>query len=407
MSRRNGILVVNPLGAVGLTAQKVWILGLAESVFPQTRSDHLLIDLQARQRLLDAGVALPDVRHLQSVEEALFHLVLATADIELSLSYPRRDLHGQVLGPSPFLGHFADVPPAPNLPLASEHEASLQRMCSQHGSVRRLDRAQIEYSRHSCLSAGLHSGFFGTYLSIADGLWHLEDLIEYARCPFRWLMLLSSRTPKSVTVGHLQVHALRAAFQTPEATPDERFALAMTELDQVARCHPLVFPQLTWPMTRHDLQQRLKVALQGETLQRPDAVILAGSQEITTALPVELRSVPLVLHLDRLDDTPDGPLLTLYGMPATHLATGWLAVSLEAAGARLGSWYDLENDRRSRLLLTNSSEARRAKYGLQRHLERIDQQLRRGYAVPTPSYTACRGCTLADVCRASHHRGAA
>ena len=407
LSRRGGVTVVNPLGAVGLTGEKVWLLGLAQGIFPQSRQDHPLIDLHDRERLRTAGIDLPDVTHLQGVEAAQFHLVLAVASGELVLSAPRRDLQGQALALSPYLDHFAELPAPPDLPLASKLETSLQEMGHGLGTKSCQRRAQVERERHAQLLLGQYCGDFGRMFHTADQPWSLPDLTEYARCPFRWLVMVALGLPQEMNAGRLQVSALRVACSAPDAAPAERLTLALQYLDRVAERRPVDLPAVSWPLTRLDLQKVLETALHGDVLQRPGDVLLEGAGPVTVPLGSASAPLQLRLSLDRLDQTPQGKRLTLYGPPPADVALGWLAAGLAASGADYGSWYDPATNRRSFLLRRDAAQARRARAELEQRLRRLDRQVVQGHILPIPSYTACQGCTVASVCRARHHRGAA
>jgi ATP-dependent helicase/nuclease subunit B len=91
-----------------LHAPYVFVMGLGERSFPRLTAPHSLLDDAQRQRLQQAGIALPLADDALAGEMLLFYQVVTSARQLLTLSYPAVDERGQGLLPSSFLASVLD-----------------------------------------------------------------------------------------------------------------------------------------------------------------------------------------------------------------------------------------------------------------------------------------------------------
>jgi hypothetical protein len=382
-----GVQVLDPLSVVGSSYARVWVLGLADSVFPRAQQDHPLLDLHARTQLRAAGIPLRDVRQLGAAEASQFHMVLTAAREDLVLSAPQSDAQGRPLYLSPFLERLGTLPAPPSSSPVSRLEVVLDRAQAGQLSSSQTGHAATEAARVD----QPQGGDFGQIAAIQNRNWTLQDLQQLNQCPFRWLVL-----------GHFgqvrrdvrQDAVLHAAFTTAAASPAQRLTAARLANLQADNS----------PLGTVGLLDR---ALQGRVLCPTAQPLDQPARHLTTTIRVAGTTWSFTLSL--------GPVirgdLTLFGPPPTGYSAlspdAWMGLCLQATGASGGTWYDLDTNTRTHRLVAGSTADQAAQVALYTWLADLAQRLAQGHLPPTPSYAACSDCSLGAVCRAQHLRGRA
>lgn len=383
-----GVQVLDPLGAMGSRYARVWILGLADGVFPWARQDHPLLDMHARTRLREAGIPLQDVRQFDVAEASQFHMVLAAAEGEVVLSAPQHDAQGRPLHPSPFLRCLGSLLAPPRNSLGSRLEGVLDQ--AQAGTLlpNLQGRNAVEVSR----AHHPQGGEFGKRMGFQDRVWTLQDLQKFNLCPFRWLV--QAHSPLFGSDALQRDDLLHAAFTSTTASPTQRLAAAR-----------LANPQAD--NSSLGTLGLLEQALQGRVLCPTAQPLDQPARHWTTTISVAGTMWAFALSL--------GPVirgdLTLFGPPPTSYGPlspdAWMGLCLQATGASSGTWYDLTTDTRTHRLTAGSAADQAAQMALHTWLADLTKRLAQGHLPPTPSYAACGGCSLGAVCRAQHLRGRA
>lgn len=383
-----GVQVLDPVSVMGSSYERVWVLGLADGVFPQARQDHPLLDLHARTRLREAGIPLQDVRQLDVAEASQFHMVLAAAAGELVFSTPQHDSQGRPLHPSPLPGRLGLLPAPPSNSPVSRLELVLDRVQAGLLSSSQTGRAATEAA---CVDQP-QGGEFSDLLDTQSRTWTLEDLQQFAQCPFRWMV--HAHSPLVGCDALRQDAVLHAAFATTVASPAQRLAAAR-----------LANPQAD--NSSFGTLGLLDRALRGRVLCSSEQPLDQPAKYRTVTLEVAGTTWSFALSL--------GPViqgnLTLFVPPPTGYGPlspdAWMGLCLQATGASSGTWYDLTTDTRTHRLVAGSTADQAARMALRTWLTDLGQRLAQGHLPPTPSYAACAGCPLGAVCRAQHLRGRA
>ncbi|MYB42657.1 MAG: DUF2800 domain-containing protein [Chloroflexi bacterium] len=188
----------------GLRFAHVFLGGLAEGEFPAPRRAARLLDREARERLGEAGLALPP--EPRSTEDELWRSASTRADGATSLWRPRFDDAGR---PVPASWYFDEEEAADESAEVEPHDAASQRELAvtlsarwQRGERRRpadlaawpvvRTAAPIEQQRSSFANAGRHEGDLTSAGSARERLvgpevrWSATRIESYRTCAFQF-----------------------------------------------------------------------------------------------------------------------------------------------------------------------------------------------------------------------------
>ncbi|WP_309571422.1 hypothetical protein, partial [Deinococcus sp.] len=183
---KSGVRVANPLAALGRRFEHVWVLGLADTLFPRPATDHPLIDSVVRARWQTGGVTVPDASSLASVEEALFLGAVGGAATDVVLSRPLRGVDGRELRPSPFWRRFGTAAVRQEaLPLGSDQERALILTLDGKAPTALQARVAIEERRDAGFP-GAYAGQLDGGLAVSTRRWSPSQLHAAGACRFQW-----------------------------------------------------------------------------------------------------------------------------------------------------------------------------------------------------------------------------
>nr|WP_254606131.1 PD-(D/E)XK nuclease family protein [Deinococcus sp. JMULE3] len=438
---RSGVRVANPLAALGRTFDHVWVLGLADSIFPRPAGDHPLIDSVVRARWHSAGVTVPDASSLASVEEALFLGAVGGAGLEVVLSRPLRGVDGRALRPSPFWLRFGDsgVGAAP-LPLGSDEERALLLALDGQVPAALEGRVAVEVDRDAG-RPGPHAGQLERSLPVAARRWSPSQLHAAGACRFQWfagrlLHLEEPLDPDRVedrrVTGLLLHAALDGALQGEGAAGDAegRAARAHAALDRKVtelRRSGALRPGPLWPVQVEELRRTVTRAVRSPAFVPPGWTPVALEERRDFTLTAGEHTYALTGILDRVDRTPDGLTVTDY-KTGTYVSqvvhSGKLNLEIQlplymaALSAVNGRYFSIE---RAEVIgrAGPAAEGGRRTYTWAQHqqdvtafLTDLGGHLAAGNVAPGPDQArqACTYCTFLPVCRhrsARHEEGQA
>ncbi|GAA3997146.1 hypothetical protein GCM10022631_04570 [Deinococcus rubellus] len=432
---RGGVRVINPLGLLGCQFQKLWVLGLADGLYPPRVSESPLLDSAVRARWSEAGVLVPDASTSTAVEETIFHGAVLSSAQALVLSSPRRTAQGRALMPSVFLTRLGTLPAwSSGVPLASEGEQLLERALNA-GEVPETVRraAQIEQGRDAGQPSA-HHGLLGESLWDPTWTWSASQLHDVGACRFRWfgrkaLGLREDADPEAGedrrVTGTLLHAALEGALRgwTPQDPPALLLERAEAALDRaiLRERHAGNFhPGPLFEIERREWGQTVQQALQSPDFLPegwiPDQSALEGSFDQTLAVGevvFRLRGV-----VDRVDHSPVGKLVTDYKV-GTYISTvqpdaqeaGKLNLEIQlplymrALGAVGGRYFSIEGSNvigaAGQLNTKRTYDAAEHASALDTFLLGVHQDLEAGQVTPRPDQDgkACGFCTVGPVCR--------
>lgn len=316
MLHKSAVRVVNPLGALGRPFDKVWILGLSDTIFPAVRQDHPLIDATVRRHWREQGVDVPDLSRFAGVEEALFLGSVAAAHSTLVLSRPRQDLGGRRLAPSPLWERLHGNQAMMLRPHASTLERDIHRaLASIH-----LPEGQLASGKDQAGSAGhlkSQAAQLTQGINVSERLWTLEELKVATTCRYRWwtTYVLGVTPPPALDWDELRKEALHDVLNLRAKRQIPLNQLVAPALDRVTarlRAERNWSTGSLWPA------QRLEVLAQLQTVvSHPDFIPVTWRPATTSShrtLLLSAHAHRYTIHLthDRIDHTPRGHVMTVY-----------------------------------------------------------------------------------------------
>lgn len=430
---RSGVRVANPLAALGRRFDHVWVLGLADTLFPRPATDHPLIDSVVRARWQAAGVTVPDASSLASVEEALFLGAVGGADLDVVISRPLRGVDGRALRPSPFWQRFgASGVQNATLPLGSDGERALLMTLGGEMPPELHARVAVEVDRDAG-RAGPHAGQLGRGLVVAARRWSPSQLHAAGACRFQWfagrlLHLEEPLDPDRVedrrVTGLLLHAALDGALQGEDGAGDaaartERAHAALDRKVAELRRSGALRSGPLWPVQYEELRRTVARAVRSPWFVPPGWTPIALEARRDFTITAGTHTFEMTGIVDRVDRTPDGLTVTDYktGTYISHVVQG-TSLSLEiqlplymtALNAVNGRYFSIEGAAALKGA-GPAAESSRRKYSWAQHqadvtafLEALGEQLEAGNVAPSPDQArqACTYCSLLPVCR---HRG--
>ncbi len=206
-SWENGIRLLSPQDARGISFKHTFFAGLNEGVFPRIKPEGWLLREEEIKHWPVEGLLPKNVDQL-SMERLLFYYVINTPQEKLILSYCETDQEGQPLNPSSFLEDLVTLLPTlkEELQVASYKGFFLKQPATKKDLKREIaDKIALERERRTgkLLTTGvmgekeqkiLTSSFTREPMSVSA-------LEEYAACPFaffcrRWLQLETLLEPE-------------------------------------------------------------------------------------------------------------------------------------------------------------------------------------------------------------------
>lgn len=431
---RNGVRVANPLAALGRSFDCMWVLGLSDGLFPRRITDNPLIDQFTRGRWAAQGVHLPDLTVLAAAQEDLFLGALVTCEQELCVSRPRRDLGGRELPAGSYWRRLGDgVAPQTYLDWGSEAEKLLQDALAGRNLPNELAfKVKVERGRSEGIT-GPYRGQLAQGVAVSERSWSPSQLHSVGSCRFRWfaerlLKLEEQIDPDEVedrrasgTLLHAGLEGALKGWQAGDRTESlvSRARQAYEAKERALLASGDLRPSPLWPVTRQEQLETLERAVQSPDFlpagYRP--VQLEDWREFTLQAghhQFQLRGI-----LDRVDETPEGLLVTDYksnryvshvnrdGKNDLEIQLPLYMLGLNAANGR---YFSIEQAEDLKEAAGPRAEGPRRKYKWLQHredvlafLEEVGDALGRGDFAPSPAVggKACQYCSFAAVCRSA------
>ncbi|WP_104992441.1 PD-(D/E)XK nuclease family protein [Deinococcus sp. NW-56] len=426
---RSGVRVANPIAALGRRFDHVWVLGLSDGLFPVRPSDDPLLDSTVRAEWRDAGVNIPDVTSLATVQEALFLGSVAGAWSDIVLSRPRRDAGGRELRASPYWLRLGGAAEPAALPYGSEAERALAAALGGDVPPAVRERQAAEVARAGGL-VGAYQGQLAEGIDVNARRWSPSQLHAVGACRFRWFTQKLLGLEEGVdpdadedrrVTGTLLHAALEGALQDwqPGDAPEvlaERAEAALHRSERELRRLGTLRPGPLWPTQLEEVRRTALKALRSDAFLPPGWRPLAREETREFTLEVGPHIFQFRGIVDRVDETPHGLTVTDYktGSYISRVVQGGvmnlevqLPLYLHATGAVSGRYLSVEGGKVLKQA-GRAAEGGRSKYDWTEHQAQVQAFLRglgdalaAGNIAPSPDTRreACTYCGVRAVCR--------
>jgi PD-(D/E)XK nuclease superfamily len=424
-----GVALVEPKNIVGAAYDRIFVLGMAEGIYPKPPSEDPVVDFYERKILRPHGIDFAEAAEVARWEDLSFYFTLLAAQRSVTLSYPRI-MDGGDCVPSSFFGRLGiEAVHAPNVSIASSVEelrsAVLRHAVETDDNVLPFARHQfdVEKRRESSAPYDAYDGETGRAYEPASLRWSASQLTVIGQCAFRWFAerLLHLKPIEEMatgldpsTRGKLYHKALELAVQRAIDAPDIR-AATVENLDaafaDAEKDADVGLPLLAnWEIERLEQLRELKKAVKAPDFIAPDSRVVGIEQRFEDTW----RGFPVVGFIDRVDDTPDGLIAIDYKTSSAvpkgaKGRDGKLSVDVQIplyANVALPKLYpDGHLGDSAYYSLTKGKILRQVKAGDMENLEMLADDItailsRGSFAVdPDLGEKACTYCELETVCR--------
>ncbi len=425
-----GVLLAAPKNIIGSSFEHVFVLGMAEGVFPQPASEDPVVDFYERRVLAPCGVSFAEAAEVARWEELSFYFTLLTARGTVRFSYPKIIENGEAVKSSFFqrLG-LEKVPDAADLAVSSSIEeqrrAYLRHDIAVADPVIAAAREQhrIECLRESSEAFDEYDGVIGVPYDPASRTWSASQLTAIGQCSFRWfaerLLRLKPLDEMAIgldpaTRGLLFHKTLEIAVTRAKDAADIR-AATLEHLEQAfaeaEKDEDVGLPRLpNWQLERVEQLRDLRKAVMAPEF------IFDGSKVVGIEQKFEnvWQGFPLIGYIDRVDDTQAGLIAIDYKTSGTvpkgaKDRSGKLSVDVQIplyANVALPQLYPDGNLGNSVYYsLTKGEILREVKPDDMQKLDELAEDLRAllaagSFAVdPDRAEGACTYCQYESVCR--------
>lgn len=319
---RAGVALVEPKNIAGSSFDHLFILGMAEGIFPRPASEDPVVDFYERKQLAAHGANFAEAAEVARWEELSLYFTLLAARKQVVLSYSKMIDNRESVASSFFqrLG-IQSVPAAAESASASSIEERRRSLLRHNIAVDDIviqdarKQFAVESRRESSLPFDEYDGVIGVPFDPASRTWSASQLTTIGQCAFRWYAqrLLRLAPPDEMqtgldpsTRGKLFHKALEIAVTVAKDALDIRAAtleqldaaFAKAELDDDVN-----LPQLpNWEIERQEQIRDLRKAVTAADF------IFDGSRVVGIEQKFEgvWQRFPLTGYIDRVDDTLNG-----------------------------------------------------------------------------------------------------
>ncbi|PPT06390.1 ATP-dependent nuclease subunit B [Geitlerinema sp. FC II] len=330
---RGGVALQPPLSLIGAKVPYVFLLGVAEGIYPAPVRNDAKLDFLTRQQLNRQGFPLETAAQIARREAVSFALLLQVATTRLEMSYPQQRGTEPTL-PSPFLSQF-EISPSAASDAAAKTAASWEearkyrlrqsdpRVVNFFGGDRVLTHAShtwaVEWNRERSTPFDRFDGVTDIPLDYRKRVFSASQLTMLGQCGFKWFAtqllhlaeLAEAETELSGLLrGRLYHKTLDLVYQKAKNSPDLRQGMldaleaAFTEAERESNLPVLA----AWKARRHEHLERLRQTISQESFLPDGTEVLATEQEFE-GVWYGLRVKGII---DRIDLSPEGVRLVEY-----------------------------------------------------------------------------------------------
>lgn len=317
-----GIELHEPNTILGASFDHIYVVGLAEGVFPAAISENPVLDFFERKALSAYGIDFEVAAEVARWETLSFYFTLITGRRSVSLSYPEVIDNAERLA-SPFFDRLGIKPSRPENPdrIVSSYEEARSALLLTDGladdAIARAarDHHRIEMLREGPSPHDEYDGVIGVRLDPASRAWSASQLTTIGQCGFRWF---AQRVLKLAPVNEVDLgmdygkrgifyhKVLEIAVSRAKDEPDIR-AAALRYLDE-AFAEAEADPEIELPMISNwRLQRTEHLKAIRKAIESPD-FISEGSKVVglEQKFDAEWKGLRITGYIDRVDQTPEG-----------------------------------------------------------------------------------------------------
>lgn len=327
---RGGVELHAPTSLFGTQYRYVFVLGMAEGIFPPSLTDDRVLDFGDRAKLARKGFKIDTAVEIAQREAFIASSLIKIPIERITFSYPLLMAKNSVL-PSPYLTRWGlQLEPVPILPVPSIEAARRLYLPSQTGQLRdrlipQITQAwQVELNRELQSVPDEYDGIIGMAIALETKTFSASQLTQLGQCPFKWFsarLLKLKELPEaqldlsSAFRGSLYHRCLELSLENiATATDLEKFNFQQLERAFTQAERELELTQLPgWDVQRQEHLQLLALNFTAPELLPPDRKILARETEFeTTWYGLQMRGT-----VDRIDRVSEGLTVIDYKTSST------------------------------------------------------------------------------------------
>ena len=418
---RGGVELHSPLSLFGSKFSYVFVLGMAENIFPTTVTDDVVLRYSDRKQLYHEKININTIIKIVHKDALAFHFLLQIPTKQITFSYPQL-INKQPYYPSPYLASLnLSSTPVENNYLASIEEARIiyLRQDKIPDNLLNLIRHkwQIEQDRdHNLVNE--YNGLVGISLDYKKFTFSASQLTQIGQCPFKWfaarILKLKEITETKLFLennikGSLYHQCLELCLTEINTAADlDKFnEQQLQQAFQQVETNLEIPDILSWKKQKQELLNLLSINLITPEFLPLDSVIINRENKFTT----QWYDLNIKGTIDRLDRTSTGIKVIDYksgSSPPVGIKdeSGKANIDLQIPLYidAMAQEYPEENIDAIYYSLSQCKPVRRNKTNpedLERFAERVKQHLAEGHypIAPDIQFKACNYCLFDLVCR--------
>ena len=393
-----GVAMHTPLAVLGAELEHVFVLGLAEGVFPPDLKDDAALDFFERKTLRARGILIETAPYAAWRERLSFHALVSGVRTSLTLSRPERlDRPAEA---SHYFGLLGLTPqPSARVNAVSEQERRRSELLRTEGPGSRGFR--VERAREAG-GSGEFGGVTGLGVDISDHTFSATQLTHLLSCPFKWFAayVLEAGGPAefeedALLTGNLYHKTLEGLARSFHGQADPREGMLEALEAAFAEAEALLgVPDLpAWPAKRREHLATLREAVAAPAFIGEDACVVEAEHHFGATW----QGFRVKGRIDRVDETPDGLVVTDY-KTSGYVASPDVQLLIYEQATR-EAYPEAEVTARYYSLKGADVLRGKAPEDLPERLERAKEALATGTFSPVASPEGCAYCEFGLLCR--------
>jgi RecB family exonuclease len=315
-----GIELHEPNTILGAAFDHLYIVGLAESVFPAAIKENPVLDFFERKNLTKYGIDFEEAAEVAYWETLSFYFTLLAGGKSVSFSFPEVIENSERI-PSPFFDRLGIKPERSAVVSVSSLEEARSILLRNDGLLddtvanEAREHLRIESLRESASPHDEYDGVIGVRLDPASRTWSASQLTTISQCGFRWFAqrVLRLAPVEEVDLGMdygkrgiFYHRVLELAVSRATDQPDIR-AATLQHLDEAfaeTESDPEIeLPMISnWQLQRSEHLRAIRKAIEAPDFISEGAKVLGLEQKFEA----DWKGLKIMGYIDRVDQTPDG-----------------------------------------------------------------------------------------------------